>query len=304
MTMTRKKTSSGFTLIELIIVIAITGIIAGMVAVFLKAPVDSYFSTVRRAQLTEEADSTLRFIARDMQAALPNSIVCTSVPKGGRLQFLSIRSGGRYREEQTLDKITGTASGTPLQFGTPTATFDMIGTDANSAVTTDAYGNSVSAAPSMVVVGNLSLGVAGCHSSFSAFADNAAKLTGFSANSVTIGSNVGGSGYPPECNLASPIVQDVDPVIPTNEVNNREFGRFYVVNSAPVTYVCDTDHGLTRDIGAGPVAMVARDHLSACQVACDDTKARVQLVTVNLTLKDQTNELVNMLRRVTIVNRP
>lgn len=294
MTMTRKKSSSGFTLIELIIVIAITGIIAGMVAVFLKMPVEGYFNTVRRARLTEEADSALRFVARDMQAALPNSIVC-NVPSPGGLQFLSIRSGGRYREAQT-----DSATGMPLQFDNSAMTnFDMIGTGATS-TTTDAYGKSVSGSLSRVVVGNLSNGVLNCHSSFSAFDENAATLTSISASSVTIGSH----DYPPECNLASSIVQDVDSATPNNEVNNREFGRFYVVNSVPVTYACDTTLGLTKN----GTPIVAPSHLSTCQVACDNTKARVQLVTFNLTLKDMDNagntELVNMLRRVTIVNRP
>ena len=286
--MMRSKSSAGFTLIEMIMVIVITGIIAGIVAVFIKAPVEGYFSTVRRAQLTEEADSALRFVARDMQSALPNSIVCT----GSGLQFLSIRSGGRFREEQKSD-----GSGTPLAFGAATTNFDMIGTGGAS-TTTDARGNSISGSASRVVVGNLSSGVANCHSDYSniATSSNAATLSNLSASSVTIGSN----SYPKECQLASPTVQDDAGTSGINEINNREFGRFYVVDSLPINYVCDTASGLTRN----GVLLVAPNHLSDCQVACDSTKARVQLITVNLKLKDRDNEPVNMLRRVVIVNRP
>jgi MSHA biogenesis protein MshO len=292
MTMTRKKSSTGFTLIEMILVIVITGIIAGVVAVFLRTPVESYFSTVRRAKLTEEADSALRFVARDLQAALPNSIACTG---SGGLTFLSILSGGRYRE----DTSSSGAPGTPLQFGSPTmSTFDMIGT--GTSVTKDANGIDVSGSKSMVVVGNLSSGVPTCNSSYSAFADNAAMLAGISGSSMKISSFVGGVGYPLECNLASAAVPDS----PVHEVNNREFGRLYVVNSAPVKYLCDTTNGLTKN----GILIVHKDHLNACKVACDSTKARVQLVTFNLTLMDQDNagnkELVTLLRRVTVVNTP
>jgi len=285
--MIRNKISAGFTLVEMILVIVITGIIAGMIAVFIKAPVEGYFSTVRRAMLTEEADSALRFVARDLKSALPNSIVCTA---GGGLQFLPTRSGGRFREAQT-----GSNTGSPLTFGTATTGFDVIGAGALSS-TNDARGNSVSGLPSRLLIGNLSSGVASCHSDYSAFGSNAATLSSLSAGSVNIGSYT----YPVECSLASPTVQDDPGTAGVNEINNREFGRFYVVDSTHIAYACDTTVGLTRNGSA----VIAANHLSACQVACDSTKARVQLVTFNLTLKDRDNEPVNMLRRVTIVNRP
>ena len=43
------STQRGFTLIEAIIVIVITGILAGMVAVFIRAPIDAYVDSARRA---------------------------------------------------------------------------------------------------------------------------------------------------------------------------------------------------------------------------------------------------------------
>ncbi|MFZ4539715.1 PulJ/GspJ family protein [Propionivibrio sp.] len=289
--MIRRKSSAGFTLVEMIMVIVITGIIAGMIAVFINAPMEGYFSSVRRAALSEEADAALRFVARDLQSALPNSITCTS---SGGLQFLAIRSGGRFREAQT---------GTPLRFGTETTGFDMIGGTATS-VTRDARGNSVSALPSRVIVGNLSSGVANCHSDFAAFGGNAGT-----GNAGTL-SSIGGGGvvidpytYLPECYMASPIVQN-NSTTTANEINDREFGRVYIVDSSPVNYVCNTTDGLTRNVAGVGTPVVAASHLSACQVACDSTKARVQLITINLTLRDRDNEPVNMLRRVTIVNRP
>lgn len=272
----------GFTLVELIIVVVITGIIAGMVAVFIQKPIEGYFDTVRRAALSEEADSALRFVARDLRSALPNSIACTA----SGMSFVAIRSGGRFREAQTA-----TNSGTPLVFGSASTTFGFIGSGA-SATTSDARGNAVPVASSRVVVGNLSSGVVACYSSATSFVGNAATLSALAAGSATFAS----ATYPPACELAS--ATEPNP-------NDREFGRFYVVDSTPVAYVCDNASGLTRQKkGGAAVLLVAPTHVSACQIACEQTKARVQLVTFNLTLRDRQNELVTLLRRVTIVNRP
>ena len=69
-----KTGQHGFTLIEAIMVITITGIIAAVVAIFIRQPVDAYLDTARRAALTDIADTTARRIGRDLQGALPNSV--------------------------------------------------------------------------------------------------------------------------------------------------------------------------------------------------------------------------------------
>ena len=282
--MNMKKRGAGFTLIEMIMVIVITGIIAGMVAVFIRSPVDGYFNTVRRAALTEEADFALRSVARDLQAALPNSISCT----GSGVNFLSVRSGGRFREGQT-----NANSGIPLAFGTAATTFDIIGSAANSTLF-DARGNAVDGSSSRVIVGNLSSGVASCYNSASGFVNNAPSLESLTASNVEFAS----TSYPDECQLSSATVADTGAF--PNQINGREFGRFYVTDSTSATYVCNTTAGLKKD----DALLVAPSHVQACEVACDQTKNRIQLVTFNLTLKDRDNEAVTRLRRVTIVNRP
>ena len=85
----------GFTLVEAIVVIVITGIIAAGVAVFIRAPVDSYVDSVARAELTDAADTALRRLARDVNAALPNSL--REGPGGACIEFLPTLGGGRYR---------------------------------------------------------------------------------------------------------------------------------------------------------------------------------------------------------------
>ncbi|CAH0290120.1 hypothetical protein SRABI118_04046 [Massilia sp. Bi118] len=82
--------------------IAIIGIIGGIVAVFIRAPILSYRDTVDRAELTDQADLALRRMARDIRLALPNSVRVREttddqgVHAGAHLELLLTRSGARY----------------------------------------------------------------------------------------------------------------------------------------------------------------------------------------------------------------
>lgn len=88
---------SGFTLVEMTVVIVLTGILAGIVALFIRAPVQGYVDSVRRAGLTDIADTALRRISRDLRLALPNSVIVTSSGTQLSLDFLLTSGGGRYR---------------------------------------------------------------------------------------------------------------------------------------------------------------------------------------------------------------
>lgn len=105
----------GFTLIEMIVVIVITGIIAGMVAIFIQAPVQGYVDSSRRAELTDIADSALRRMARDVRTAVPNSarVACA----GGCVEYVQVIDGGRYRTD---------VPGDPLVFDGADTTFDIL----------------------------------------------------------------------------------------------------------------------------------------------------------------------------------
>src|SRR5438874_368532 len=72
----------GVTLIEMVIVIAITAIIAGAVSVFISRPVEGYADAARRAEMSDIADTALRRMTRDLRTALANSIRITCVPSG------------------------------------------------------------------------------------------------------------------------------------------------------------------------------------------------------------------------------
>ena len=82
---------------EAVVVITISGIIVAAVALFIRAPVTGYVDTALRAELTDIADTALRRIGRDLRTALPNSIRVTSVGSVFYLEYLEVRTGGRYR---------------------------------------------------------------------------------------------------------------------------------------------------------------------------------------------------------------
>lgn len=109
---------SGFTLVEMIIVIVISGIIAGVVAIFLKAPVQGYMDSARRAELTDIADTAIRRMARDVRSAVPNSVRFTNCT-APCVEFLPTKTGGRYRAD---------TPGNVLNFGVADGSFDIVGT--------------------------------------------------------------------------------------------------------------------------------------------------------------------------------
>lgn len=117
------KLKTGFTLIEFVIVIVITGVIASAVAVFMRAPVQSYFDTTRRADLADQADNAMRRIGRDLRLALPNSVRVMTSGTNTSVEFLITRFGGRYRSE-----LTGSGTGDILDFSNNADnSFDVLG---------------------------------------------------------------------------------------------------------------------------------------------------------------------------------
>ena len=87
----------GFTLLELVIVIAILGILSASVSVFIANPVRAYFETIDRATLTAAGNSAIRRIVREVQAAVPNSARITTSGGTTFLEFVPIVDAGRYR---------------------------------------------------------------------------------------------------------------------------------------------------------------------------------------------------------------
>lgn len=116
----RCRYGRGFTLVEMIISIVITGIVVSMVAIFGRNQVNAYIDVGNRAELSDAADTALRRIARDLQSALPNSVRNASA---GFLEFVPIRDAGRYRAE-----LSATGTGNVLDFtSSGDDSFDVLG---------------------------------------------------------------------------------------------------------------------------------------------------------------------------------
>jgi len=109
----------GFTLVELVMVIIITGVLAAALTVFMKPAIDSYFDTRRRADLTDMADTALRRMSQDIRSAVPNSIRSVTA---SCFQLVPTIAGGRYR----MDMNTAATPGTWIDTSTVTTDFDVL----------------------------------------------------------------------------------------------------------------------------------------------------------------------------------
>ena len=88
----------GFNLIELVISIVVTGIVVAGLAYFV-FPVRQAADIAARADLTDIADTALQRIGRDVRLALPNSVRTTASGGAVFVEFLAVRTAGRYRGE-------------------------------------------------------------------------------------------------------------------------------------------------------------------------------------------------------------
>jgi MSHA biogenesis protein MshO len=69
----RAVRQKGFSLVEMVVVLVLSTIVAGFTAMFISAPVQAYFAQSRRAELADSADAIVRNIGEDVRLALTNS---------------------------------------------------------------------------------------------------------------------------------------------------------------------------------------------------------------------------------------
>ncbi|MFO1427474.1 MAG: prepilin-type N-terminal cleavage/methylation domain-containing protein [Steroidobacteraceae bacterium] len=92
------RTARGFTLVELVLTIAISAIVLAFMAMFILAPMNAYSSQARRADLVDAADGALRLVARDLRLAVPNSVRIGGAGSIAAIELLASVDGARYRD--------------------------------------------------------------------------------------------------------------------------------------------------------------------------------------------------------------
>ena len=122
--MRRAQLQSGFSLVELIVVVVLLGLLAGGAGLLILQPIEAYGDQVRRQQLVDQGEMALRQIARDIRRALPNSVRVTSVGAGFAVEMVNTIDGARYRDE------AGSVFTTPndsLEFAAADTDFNLLG---------------------------------------------------------------------------------------------------------------------------------------------------------------------------------
>ena len=89
------KRLRGFTLVELVMVIALAGLVALMITTVLSRPLEAFSGQSRRAELVDIAAGALQRMSRDVRLAIPNSLRVSA--DGQAVELLLIHSAARYR---------------------------------------------------------------------------------------------------------------------------------------------------------------------------------------------------------------
>ncbi|MEO8153962.1 MAG: type II secretion system protein [Rhizobacter sp.] len=272
----------GFTLIEAVIVIMLTGIVGAMVAVFIKQPIDAYVDQARRGEMSDEADTALRRMARELQTALPNSVRVNAA--GTYLEFLPVRSAGRYRAAP--DSATG--AGDFLDFTSAAdGSFEVLGPTV-----------SASAGDQLVVY---NLGLIGADA-YAGTSRRALASTGASLASLSY--NVGGTQFPyasPNNRfhvVSTPITYACSPIA-GGAGKLRRYAGYAIQAAQPANTAAAPLSGLSGVNNAQLSGSVA-----ACAFTYNSTSsARTAVVTLRLTLT-RSGESITLLQQVFVESSP
>ncbi len=316
MTMKNIKPNLGFTLIEMIVVIVITGILGGIVAVFLKVPIQGYMDSARRAEMTDIADTALRRIERDLRTALPNSVrVLGSVSGIGScngteicyLEYLETIAGGRYNTSTTPANCMYATGCTAL-----ITTGDLVTGAVGTVSTTLLNGNSITLNSSRLVV-------------YNQYNNSGGDCSPSNPSVYCTAANGGATVITGVSNGATDPTADVISFASTSFLpsGGSPYNRFQIV-SWPVTYACNPATGtLTRywnytiqptqptGAPAGASSALLASNVSACNFTYDTSVVAQSygLVTMSLTISEfnsntSANESVSLYSATHVSNIP
>ncbi|HUF74412.1 MAG TPA: type II secretion system protein [Gammaproteobacteria bacterium] len=111
----------GFTLVELVVTLAVSAVVVSFAAMFITGPVQGFNDQARRVELVGSANAALARMGRDIRRALPNSIRVAGSGPVSALELLGTVDGARYRHN---------APGTPdqiLDLSAADGSFNVIG---------------------------------------------------------------------------------------------------------------------------------------------------------------------------------
>jgi MSHA biogenesis protein MshO len=278
----------GFTLIELVITIAVSSVVVAFMALFIVMPMNAYTAQSRRAALVDSSDSALRFMARDLRSALPNSVRVAASGTVTALELLATVDGARYQD------------GGPLS--NPALVLDFTAADGAFATTVPFTQLTLPWTSSSSYLSIYNVGVPG--------ADAYQTTNVITPAGTTISISAGATANQNLVTLSPPF--------------QFAFGspqkRVYLV-SGPITYLCDTAAGtLTRYSGyaiagtqsasaatltaAGASAALVAANVAGCQFTYSSgTAQRNALATLMLQIT-QSGESVQLLNEVQVVNAP
>ncbi|MGO8831147.1 MAG: type II secretion system protein J [Steroidobacteraceae bacterium] len=278
----------GFTLVELVVTIAVGSVVVAFMALFIVMPMNAYTAQTRRASLVDASDSALRFMARDLRSSLPNSVRITSSGTVTALELLATADGARYQDGGPLSNPA-----LALNFAAPAGAF---------ATTVPFTRLALPWSSSAYYLSIYNVGVPGAN------AYQMANVITPAGTAITIS-----AGAAPNQNLVT-----LSPAFQFAYGSPEK--RVYLV-SGPVSYLCDTSAGtLTRYSGytiastqpasaatltaAGASAALVASDVGACQFTYSPgTASRNALATLTLQIT-QSGESVQLLNEVQVVNSP
>jgi MSHA biogenesis protein MshO len=250
---------------------------------FFAYPIQQASDVTIRAQLTDIADNALQRLGRDVRLALPNTVRVMTSGGVSYLEFMPLRTGGRYRADSS-GACTGGSGTNELAFDAADACFSALGPILNS---TDV------AAGDLLVLNNYGTNFA----NQDAYAGSSNKQTVQSASASTV-------------------------VLSANANFVRQLhdspGRRFYIAGPPVTYRCDPGTGhLTRHTGYGVNASQSSavgsgvdiaTAVSACSFDYSPgVAAHIGLLTVRLTLSKAVStgtETVSLYHAIHVNNMP
>jgi len=278
----------------MVVAIVLTSIIVAATIYFVY-PVRQAADLSTRAELTDIADNALQRIGRDVRLGLPNSVRVTTSGSSGFVEFLALRTAGRYRSVSS--GVACLAATDELAFDSVDTCFKSIGTVA----VTDAVTNS-----DYLVLNNYGAGFSNQNAYETAAPTvanprNRRQISGFASE---------GSRHRIEFSSA---------VAFKAELHDSPGRRFFII-SGPVSYECNTStRQLTRYSGyaiadAQPTSFgggtLIADNVTGCEFNYDQNGVAPQigLLTLRLTLSKTLSggeaETVSLYHAVHVSNVP